>query len=436
MGADRRVTLAVSGGSSSSHAAAGDRLVLVWLAVLVLVRIALPLAVLTASGSALLPGFPEYEFEARPGDAHGYYSAARELLATPQRLGPALPGVLLAVAGLVFVAVRWRSRPSRRPQLAVAAVGCVAAIATLLVLRMRYSGAPTIGWPLVWSVPLLPYRALGLPLDPNIAFGFGLALSLLANGVTVVATYLLGLWATGKRSVGLLAASLFGLWPLLLLVVGKTRDIGTWQTEMGLSLYTEPLSTALVVTAAALVVRSSRSALADVFAGALLGFSVTVRLSNAAIAVCVVVVLALFDDRKAALRVAAAGLMFVPVVLAYWPLGYVRLPAEQLPDALFALGHAVPAWRDSIVWGIRAFVVVIPLAVVGAFTIARCQAALLWAWILSTAIFYTFFTFTPLHPRFLFVVFPALFVLWAAGAVAIAGRVAAWRAYESFIRPP
>ena len=39
---------------------------------------------------------------------------------------------------------------------------------------MRAVGAPTIGWPLVWSVPLLPYRALGLPLGPNLAFAVGL----------------------------------------------------------------------------------------------------------------------------------------------------------------------------------------------------------------------------------------------------------------------
>jgi hypothetical protein len=289
---------------------------------------------------------------------------------------------------------------------------------------MRYSGAPTIGWPLVWSVPVLPYRALGLPIDPDIAFGFGLALSLAANAVTVVSIYLLGLWTSGRKSVALVAASLFGLWPLLMLVVGKTPHLGTWQGELGLSLYSEPLSTALVATAAALLVRPGRGAVAEIFVGALLGFSIVVRLSNVVIALCFIAVLALWCVPRPPLRVTAGTLVFLPVVAAYWPLGYSMLPADQFPDDPFALRYAVPAWRDSIVWGWRAFVALVPLAVVGTFALARWHAALLWSWILSTAALYTFYSFTPLHPRFLFVALPALFVLWATGAADVARRIA------------
>ena len=392
------------------------------LAVLVLIRVTLPLLALGASGSAL-PGLPRYEFEPLPGDAYGYYSAMRELLATIPRLGLALPGVMLAVAILIAVLARSRRRPTERPLLLLVGALCVSAIATLLVLRMRPPGAPTIGWPLVWSVPILPYRVLGLPLDPEIAFGFGLALSLIANAVTVVSSYLLGLWVSGVRSVGLLAAAFFGLWPLVLPVVGKEADRGTWQGDLGLSLYSEPLSTALVVTAAALLVRRSRGAIGEVVAGILIGFSITVRLSNAVIAASLILVLAVVAPRASALRVAAGVLAFLPVAAAYWPLGYVMLPSEQFPDNPFGLQYAVPAWRDSIVWGGRAFVVLVPLAIVGGFVLARWTAAILWSWILSTAILYTFYSFTPLHPRFLFVALPALFVLWAAGVVAIASRL-------------
>jgi hypothetical protein len=391
----------------------------------VLFRIVLPLAVLAGAGSSLLPGFPEYTYDARPGDAYGYHAAARELLATTLRLRWALPGVVLAVVVVVVVVLRWRPRPRERPLLALVAVWCVGAIATLLVLRMRPSGAVTIGWPLLWSLPLLPFRALGLPLSPNVAFGFGLALSLAANAVSVVSTYLLGVWSTGRRGVGLVAAGLFGLLPLLLLIVGKTRDLGTWQADLGLSLYSEPISTALVTTACALVVRGLRNPLSATAAGALLGFSVTVRLSNAVIVACVVVLLALRNDRVPALRVAAAGLAFLPVVLAYWPMGYEMLPPEQFPDDPFGLRYVVPAWRDSVVWGARAFVVLIPLAVLGVVAIARWRAALLGSWVLSTALFYTFYSFTPLHPRFLFVALPALFVLWGAGLTLLLDRIRA-----------
>jgi hypothetical protein len=388
------------------------------LAALVLVRVTLPLAALAVSGSRL-PGLPAYEYEARPGDAYGYYSAMRELMATVPRLGPAAPGVLLAVACLVVVFVRWRSRPQQRPLLALLAGASVAAIATLLVLRMSYAGAPTIGWPLVWSVPMLPYRMLGLPLDPDVAFGFGLALSLAANGVTVVSTYLLGLWTSGSRSTGLVAASLFGLWPFLLPVVGKTADLGTWQGDLGLSLYSEPLSTALVTTGAALLVRPGRGHVAEVVAGCLLGFSIAVRLSNLVIAVPLVALLALQAGLRSALRFGAAVAIFVPIAVAYWPLGYVQLPDEQFPDDPFALRYAVPAWRDSVVWGWEAFVALVPVAAVGFLALARPQAVLLASWILATAGLYTFYTFTPLHPRFLLVALPPLFVLWGAGASAV-----------------
>lgn len=391
------------------------------LAGLVLVRVTLPLVVLASSGSKL-PGLPEYEYEPRPGDAYGYYSAMRELLATVPRLGVAAAGVGLALLGLAVVVVRWRRRPLERPWLALAGTACVAAIATLLVLRMRPPGAVTIGWPLVWSVPVLPYRALGLALNPDVAFGFGLALSLAANAATVVATYLIGLWTTGRRAVGLVAAALFGLWPFLALVVGRTADLGTWEVDLGLALYSEPLSTALVVAAAALLVRPRSGEVAEVLAGALLGFSIAVRLSNVAVAVCAIALLWLVRGRRPALLVGAGVTIFLPLVAAYWPHGYVQLPEEQFEDP-FGLEYAVPAWRDSLVWGWQALVALVPLALVGTFALARRHAALLWSWILSTAALYTFYRFTPLHPRFLLVALPPLFVLWAAGATAVATRL-------------
>jgi hypothetical protein len=394
-----------------------QRRVFALLAGLVLVRVTLPLAVLAASGSEP-PGLPDYEYEPRPGDAYGYYSAMRELLATIPRLGVAAPVVLLAMIGLAAVVVCWRRRPAERAWLVFIGAACLATIATVLVLRMRPPGAPTIGWPLVWSIPVLPYRLLGLPLNPHIAFGFGLALLLAANAVTVVLTYLLGLWASGRRSVGLVAASLFGLWPLLSLLVGKTADRGTWEVDLGLALYSEPLSTALVVTAAAVLVRPGHGELAEVLAGALLGFSVAVRLSNAVIAVCAIGVLLLYRRPLPAIRVGAGAAVFLPLVAAYWPLGYPKLPEEQFHDP-FGLQYVVSTWRDAAVWGWQALVALVPLAVVGTFVLERWKAGLLWSWILFTAAFYTFYRFTAGHQRFLLVVLPALFVLWAAGALAL-----------------
>src|SRR5207244_143793 len=88
-----------------------------------------------------------------------------------------------------------------------------------------------------------------------LAVAAGLALSLLANAATVVATAYAGLHASGRRSVALLAGALFALWPLLVAGIAGTRSWGngTWEVEAGLHLYTEPLSTALVAVAVALV---------------------------------------------------------------------------------------------------------------------------------------------------------------------------------------
>jgi hypothetical protein len=275
---------------------------------------------------------------------------------------------------------------------------------------------------------VLPYRTLGLPLDPDVGFGFALALSLLANAATVVGTFLLGSWATASRAVGLTAAGLAAGSPLVLLLLGRTREVGTWGVELGLYAYSEPLSTALVVTAIALLVRPAAGNVAAVAAGALLGFAVTVRLSNAVIAAFAVLVLLAMRRRDAALRATAAGALFLPVVIAYWPLGYAQLPKEQFPDDAFALGHATSAWTDSTVWGWRALVVLLPFAVLGAFRLPPAWAVLLSAWIGGTALFYTFYSFTPGHPRFLLVVLPAVFVLWAAGALDLLARVRRLRA--------
>jgi hypothetical protein len=405
---------------------ATDRRAAAVLAALVLFRIALPFAVLAASPRAL-PGFPHYEYDPLAGDAHGYHAAMRELVATPLRLGWTLPGVVLALVVLLACGILWRRRRADRAALLLVAVWCVGAIAAFVVLRMRSPGAPTVGWPLVWSVPVLPYRALGLPLDPDVAYGFGLAITIAANAASVLVTYLLGFWVTGRQAVGLAAASLFGLWPGLVLFLAATKASGTWTVDVGVSLYSEPVSTALVTSGCALLVRRPPTPALTVVAGALLGLSVAVRLSNAVVAVCAAGYVMLRDGRRIALWLAVAGLAFLPVVAAYWPKGYDALPEATFRDDAFALRYAAAAWRDSELWGPTSFIALVPLALVGTAAVARLEAVFLWSWILGTALFYTVYFYTPLHPRFLLVVLPAVFVLWGAGLLRLVDTVAPGR---------
>jgi hypothetical protein len=393
------------------------------LVALAALRAGVPLAALAASGHAL-PGLPRYRFVALPGDATGYYAATREFMAAWGRLPVVVFGLvaLATVVGAVVVVRAWRGRPQLRPRLVVAGAAGASALATLAVTQMSSSGAAVFGWPLVWALPMLPYRAAGGPLDPEIAFGFGLALSLAANAVTIVATAYAGLYATGRRSLGLLAAALFAVWPFLTGLLGGSRawQNGTWETDAGLHLYTEPLSTALVAVALALLLRPGQAPLALSLAGAALGFATVVKLSNGLVAGLAAAVLLAAVGWRRALPFLAAAAVWAPVAVAFYPLSY---PTYDLPDDLFALHHLGPSWTDSLLWRPHVLLVVLPLAVLGALVLRRDRGwALLVAFTLANAAFYSPYYFTAQHPRFLFASLPSLFVLTAAGVGALARR--------------
>ena len=345
------------------------------LLLLVAVRVAIPLAVLAARGHQL-PGLPRYVYNARPGDAYGYYSAVRELLTTWRQPTVLLAAVLLvACAGVL--ALRF-ARSGRRAFAVLAVAYGLGLVGAVLAGRMRAVGAPTIGWPLVWSVPLLPYRALGLPLGPNLAFAVGLTLSLAANAVTLVATAVLGRRVTGRPLVGLGAAAIYALWPFISGLVGGHRawENGTWLVDAGLHLYSEPLSTALVVTALVLVLDRRPTDTALAVAGVLLSLASVVRLSNAVIAAVVLVVTAArLGPRRAIVLVMGLG-AFLPVALAYWSKGYTSLPAAHggLPPKPFALHYVRIAWTDSLLWRPPVLLLLLPLAAIGTLGVSRCVA--------------------------------------------------------------
>ena len=79
------------------------------------------------------------------------------------------------------------------------------------------------------------------------------------------------------------------------------------------------------------------------------------------------------------------------------------------------------SWLDSLLWTPRTLAIVLPLALLGLVAVrnpwGRC---LLAAWMLGPPIFYSFYWYTAIHPRFLWPSLPALFVLSAAGVSALA----------------
>ena len=368
-----------------------------------------------------LPGHPTYTFVPTPGDAQGFYSAARDFVAAWKRLGAPLVGavafgLLAAAVGAVALARRGR----RDLALALAAAR----------RRARGLGRHHRDEPPHRRRRLRLVAALVAPdvrpprrghrLRPRVAFGLGLALELLALVTTTVCTWLIGLRATGRRRRGrrgralrVLAADQPGR------VGPGAWQNGSWHVDVGLHLYDEPISTALVAAAVVILLAPRLERLPLTAAGILLSFSVAVRLSNAVVAALALGVVASTGSAPAGAAPRAGLATFVPVVarlVAARLRGALRPPA--LARHLFAFSHVVPAWTDSLLFTPRALAILLPLAAIGVLAIRTGWArALVAGMVVVTAVFYSFYALTPLHPRFLYVAFPELFTLWAGGAV-------------------
>jgi hypothetical protein len=398
--------------------AVGDRSRAWWwfLAACIAVRTAIPLAALAAEGSAL-PDLPRYDYGPFYGDANGYYATARELVSAAGR--GAVPLLAVLVVGIAAVLLAVRRLGARSWVVAIVSGGAVSAATVVLVFKMYPAGIPAIGWPLVWAIPLAPLRVLDPGLDPDTAFAFGLVISLTAIGFTVVATALAGYWASGRRSVGLLAAALFTVWPFVPgLVVGpRGWENGTWFVDAGLHLYSEPLSTALVVGAVALLLRRHTSDLLLAVAGLSLGFATVTKLTNGVIVLGLVVVVVWSKGLRSATLLTGSSLVFAPVVLAFWAKGYASTydGALSASNNVWSLGHVRRSWGDSLLFTPTLLVLIIPLAAVGAAVLSGRARAMLLVPIGLTVVTYSLYQWTPLHPRFFYVVLPLALVLDAAG---------------------
>ena len=150
------------------------------------VRVAIPLAALAAAGSAL-PGLPAYTFVPTPGDAQGFYSAARDFVAAWNRLGPPLVGavvlgLLAAAAGAVMLARRGR----RDLALALAALAVALAVTAGITETSHHTGAAVFGWSLLCSLPMSSSGRRD-HFGPRMGFALGLPLELLAIVTTTSA---------------------------------------------------------------------------------------------------------------------------------------------------------------------------------------------------------------------------------------------------------
>jgi len=336
-------------------------------------------------------------------------------------------GLVVSLAAGLGVALLLRRRGVAAWAQLLAVLAGLAGAATCVVAGMAAPGAPVVGWPLLWAIPLAPLRVLGEP-SVETAWGIGAVLSLACVFVATVATGLLGRWASGRDDVAIGAAAIFTAWPLLTGPIAGEQawENGTWLVDAGLHLYTEPLSTALVTTALALLVRAETGRAGHVGAGAMLGFATVVKLTNGLLALALVPLVWRRRGLRAAALTAAGGALFAPVVLAYWNKGYTEIYGGSISatDRPWALDYAVDNWQDSLLFTPTMLLVLAPLAVAGAVALRdRWILGMLGVVIAVTALTYTVYYVTALHPRFLYVALPALFVLEAQGAVALVEAV-------------
>jgi hypothetical protein len=404
------------------------------LGLLAAIRVAIPLA--AYSGSSV-PGTPSFARAVRDGglegDATGFYAATREFMAGWGRMPRPLLALvaLAALATAVAVVVAWRRRAAWRPWLVPAALAAFGLVICVDVHWMRPSGAAVFGWPLLWALPMLPYRALGFGLSKHVAWDFGFALSLISVALTVVAVAYLGRNATARRWVGVAAAAFWAMWPLLVGVIAGHHawSNAQWQVDVGLHNYSEPLSTLLVTTGAALVLSPRLTQMRLALAGCALSAATLVKVSNGLLAAAALAIVFLRGRTRDSLPFAAGALALAPLVGAYWPISYPKLfdNPQSWPRDPFDPAHVVTTWTHSSIFTPHTLAIVVPLAAIGVAGLLRpWQLTLVVAFLLINPVFYSFYANTALHPRFLYASLPELFVLWSAG-IAVLVRLLARR---------
>jgi hypothetical protein len=396
-----------------------DRWTIVWAAVLgalVAFRVGLPAVVKAHSGSAL-PLLPRYDYVPLNGDANGYYEAVSNIIDSYEHV--VRPHWQLLALGLSAVWAGSVALAVLRPRLRwlglVAAAAAFAAVVAYVIHDVAPPGAPVIGWPLLWTLSLLRFPRWH-ELTVEYAFPYAFGLSLAANTVTTVATAYLGRFATGRRSVGLVAAALYAFWPVWVGLVAGERawENGQWHTDIGLHLYTEPASTALVVAGAALLLKPALTETRAAGAGLALGYSAVVKLTNGLLAAAFLPLLAVRYGLRAALPYALACLVSLPILLVYWPKGYVKMYGGGIAPVPtpWSIDYVRLSWERSTVFTPAMVLILGVPATAGAVLVSGWYTRLaLILPIVITAAVYSLYYVTYQHPRFLFVALPFVFVL-------------------------
>lgn len=383
-----------------------------------------PAAVVAIANGTSLPGLPGYAYGPARGDTYGFYAAAREFISSWTRISkPLLALAVVVVAAVLAGSLRAWRRGRRGEAVAAASLAC-GLFCSLAVRQMGLTGAGAVGWPIVWSLPLFPLRAAG-SLSYHPAYYIAFVLLLASNAATIGATAALARRLLPAR-YALIAPALLVVFPFLMRAVEGTGNIvyETWLADSGQLAYSEPLSTALVTVGVALVVLRPRNPVATAVAGGLAGLAVDVRVSNAPIAVVLFAAILIGRRFRPAATYAVAGAGTVSIALAFWSKGYASFTTHetaQAPNGLFSVHYLSRSWANSGVFDWKMLAILLPLPLLGAFALRGRPIALLAlaGTIVVTAALYAAYYITALHPRFLLVALPSLFVLAAVGVASL-----------------
>ncbi len=396
-------------------------------AVLAVLRIVPALVVLAADGHSL-PLLPGSRYGPPTGDTYGFYAAAREFISAWGHVAKpvVLVLVLLVAAGGYGAWHLWRR--GRRAWSVVLAATMIGVVTSAAIREMGPTGAGAVGWPIVWAIPLAPLRVLHA-LSYHRAFYAGTAILIASNVATVIATAVIARRLIPGR-LALVPPALLVVWPFLMRLIEGTGNgvYGSWLVDAGIALYSEPLSTALVTVALALIVLRADSADLAAVAGAAMALATAVRVSNATVAIVLFLALCVVRAWRSTLAYAVAGIGLVTIAAVFWSRGYSSFhnrPSKEAPNGLFSWHYVVRSWRDSSVFDWKMLVILLPLPLLGAWVLRRrpLELVALSGTVVVTALFYSLYYITALHPRFLYVALPALFVLAGIGAQPLVERM-------------
>ena len=164
------------------------------------------------------------------------------------------------------------------------------------------------------------------------------------------------------------------------------------------------------------------SATSAAAAGLMLGFATAVKLTNGPLAAGLVVVVAFGVGIRRAAVLALGGMVSLPIVIGFWSKGYADSSGGEGIDlgALYQLRFISPNATESTIFTAWMLLLLLPLAALGCAKVTSWyRRALLIVPVLITIGCYASYYVTNQHPRFYYVILPAVFVLQGSGVALI-----------------